>query len=162
MGNICSCANGDDVQQAAGSGNAAAAQRVGSAKAIAQPKVSTAQDVIDQSLADARHDLEKNKGVDVHDFYKVSKLVGHGAFAKVMICTHKVTQEKFAVKTVQKNLEDPQKQREGALLALASYAVVNAWCTSVCQSQQPPLTCHAACNSMQLNAMTMLTHAVMR
>jgi hypothetical protein len=30
-----------------------------------------------------------------------------------MICTHKDTHEKYAVKTVQKNLEDPAKQREG-------------------------------------------------
>jgi hypothetical protein len=47
-------------------------------------------------------------------FYTASKLIGHGAFAKVCICTHHETKEKLAVKTVQKNLEDPQKQRDGA------------------------------------------------
>jgi hypothetical protein len=41
---------------------------------------------------------------------------GHGAFAKVSICSHKDTKEKFAVKAVQKNFEDPGKQREGGWL----------------------------------------------
>mgnify|MGYP001807275305 CR=1 FL=1 len=99
-------------------------------------------DIIEQALAEAQRELDKNKGHDFNDKYKVSKLVGHGAFAKVrlrgalkgllvtpahhadagcvwicwlqvMICSHKDTHEKFAVKTVQKNQEDPGKQREG-------------------------------------------------
>lgn len=125
MGNICSCANGDEVQQAAapGTGNAASAQRAASSKTAAAPKVPTPQDIIDESMADAKSELEKNKGMDVHDTYKVSKLVGHGAFAKVMICTHKDTHEKFAVKTVQKNLEDPQKQREGEFICVPGQCV---------------------------------------
>ena len=73
-------------------------------------------DPIDAAIAEAKRELEKNKGQDFHNKYKVSKLVGHGAFAKVMICSHVDTHEKYAVKTVQKNLEEPQKQREGGRL----------------------------------------------
>jgi calcium-dependent protein kinase len=58
-------------------------------------------------------ELEKNHGRKFDDYYVTSKLIGHGAFAKVSICTDKETKEKYAVKTVQKNLEDPGKQREG-------------------------------------------------
>ena len=105
MGNLCSCASGEADPQAPKANG-------GSAKPSA-PKVLTPQDVIDAAIADAKRELEKNKNVDFHERYKVSKLVGHGAFAKVMICSHKDTHEKYAVKTVQKNLEDPAKQREG-------------------------------------------------
>lgn len=107
MGNLCSCASSGDDQNAQTGGTTAGTNSA--------PKVLTPQDVIDQSLNDAKRELEKNKGLDFHDKYKVSKLVGHGAFAKVMVCSHKDTHEKYAVKTVQKNLEDPQKQRDGEL-----------------------------------------------
>ncbi len=72
-------------------------------------------DIIEGALADAQKELDRNRGHDFNDRYKVSKLIGHGAFAKVMVCSHKDTHEKYAVKTVQKNLEDPAKQREGGI-----------------------------------------------
>jgi calcium-dependent protein kinase len=96
MGNLCSSGVPDDY-----------------AKPVSAPRILTPQEVIDQVMADAKKEREKNKNIDCNDRYKVSKLVGHGAFAKVMVCSHKETHEKFAVKTVQKNLEDPLKQREG-------------------------------------------------
>lgn len=40
-------------------------------------------DIIEQSLEDAKKELDKNRGHEFNDKYKVSKLVGHGAFAKV-------------------------------------------------------------------------------
>jgi len=64
-------------------------------------------------------ELEKNHGRKFEDHYVTSKLIGHGAFAKVSICTDKESKEKYAVKTVQKNLEDPGKQREGILKEIA-------------------------------------------
>ncbi len=44
-------------------------------------------DIIEQALAEAQRELDKNKGQDFNDKYKVSKLVGHGAFAKVSSIT---------------------------------------------------------------------------
>ncbi|PNH04139.1 Calcium-dependent protein kinase 32 [Tetrabaena socialis] len=112
MGNLCSGqppnnANGQPAGQPAGP--------VGSKPAAAR-KEPGPMDVIEQALTDAQRELDKNRGRDFNDTYKVSKLVGHGAFAKVMICSHKDTHEKYAVKTVQKNAEEPAKQREGAFL----------------------------------------------
>lgn len=113
MGNLCSCVGDSPSSARKGDGSASGGGGGLVAKAAAPAKVPGPSDVIDHALADAKKELDKNKGHDFHDTYKVSKLVGHGAFAKVMICSHKDTNDKFAVKTVQKNLEDPQKQREG-------------------------------------------------
>lgn len=136
MGNLCSCAGGG--AEAAASGTAAAGadgiKPVGSAGAAAggglpeqasagapplkskpSGKAAAVQQAnpIDLALQEARKELEKNAGLDFNDSYRASKLIGHGAFAKVMVCTTKDGRDKYAVKTVQKNLEDPQKQREG-------------------------------------------------
>lgn len=70
-------------------------------------------DAIGAALQSARHQLGKNMLDSFADTYIHSKLIGHGAFAKVMICTHRDSTEKRAVKTVQKNLEEPAKQRGG-------------------------------------------------
>ncbi len=86
-------------------------------KAQAPAKSSSAQgqDPIQTALASARVELERNQQQHrkFEDHYQTSKLIGHGAFAKVCICTHNETKEKYAVKTVQKNHDDPGKQREG-------------------------------------------------
>jgi serine/threonine protein kinase len=66
-------------------------------------------------IAVLKKNPEKNKGKNFGDIYKTSRLIGHGAFAKVMVCSHKDTNTKYAVKTVQKNAEDPAKQKEGNL-----------------------------------------------
>ncbi|KAG2436595.1 hypothetical protein HYH02_011532 [Chlamydomonas schloesseri] len=116
MGNLCSCVG--EAQSNAGAGTAQNGQAAPAKQA--QPKKEPGpMDIIEQALAEAQRELDKNKGHDFNDKYKVSKLVGHGAFAKVMICSHKDTHEKFAVKTVQKNQEDPGKQREGILKEIA-------------------------------------------
>jgi calcium-dependent protein kinase len=117
MGNLCSSgADGSSTNKSSAHQQQYAAGTPPNKPAASQPGPSSKgqpADPIDAALADAKKELEKNKGQDFHNKYKVSKLVGHGAFAKVMICSHVDTNEKFAVKTVQKNLEDPQKQREG-------------------------------------------------
>lgn len=109
MGNLCSCIANDqpsNQQQANSQANGVKAQpSVAKAQAPSNP--------IDQALASAKVELEKNHHKKFDDFYTTSKLIGHGAFAKVMICTHKESQQRYAVKTVQKNLEEPAKQREG-------------------------------------------------
>ena len=71
------------------------------------------QSPIDIAIAAARKELEKNKGINFEDRYTSSKLIGHGAFAKVSICEHNETKAQFAAKVVTKSVEDPEKQREG-------------------------------------------------
>jgi hypothetical protein len=68
---------------------------------------------IEAAIAAARKELERNKGISFESVYTTSKLVGHGAFAKVSICEHHQTKAQYAAKVVTKNLEDPEKQREG-------------------------------------------------
>jgi len=85
----------------------------------APPREKGPAEVIEAAIADAKKELEKNRNLQLTDKYRISKLIGHGAFAKVMVCADKDTHEKFAVKTVQKNVEDPNKQREGVLKEIA-------------------------------------------
>ncbi len=120
MGNVCGCASGGDAQEGA------AKQRQETAGTSAPPahtnvRTSTASkqqpvDPIEAALVLAKKELDKNHNAKFEDSYVISKLIGHGAFAKVSICTHNVTKEKYAVKSVNKNLEDPQKQRDGEQL----------------------------------------------
>ena len=123
MGNVCGCgAEAKDTPEADGdsptNGRVAAAvahtssKPVGGAGATSTRKPQPATP-IEAALAIARKELDKNQHAKFEDTYLISKLIGHGAFAKVSICTHNVTKEKFAVKSVNKNLEDPQKQRDG-------------------------------------------------
>ncbi|MEW5313687.1 MAG: hypothetical protein WDW38_005232 [Sanguina aurantia] len=70
---------------------------------------------VDIALRHAKVELAKNKGVFFHDHYLLTKLIGHGAFAKVWSCTHRTTNEVFACKAVVKSVDDPAKQREGIL-----------------------------------------------
>jgi hypothetical protein len=79
---------------------------------------STAKDdPIAQALAAAKVELEANakKQRRFEDYFSISKLVGHGAFAKVCICHRKENGEQLAVKTVARSADDPEKQREGKL-----------------------------------------------
>lgn len=107
MGNICSCL-GQQTDTAAKPTRSASAQ-----------KEKEPLSEIDAALAASREELGKSASHNFNDSYKVSKLIGHGAFAKVMTCAHKDTKEKFAAKVVQKNLEDPVKQREGIIKEIA-------------------------------------------
>ncbi|GAX75024.1 hypothetical protein CEUSTIGMA_g2470.t1 [Chlamydomonas eustigma] len=74
---------------------------------------------IDAAIAAARKELDRNKGVNFESVYTTSKLVGHGAFAKVSICEHNQTKAQYAAKVVTKNLEDPEKQKEGIVKEIA-------------------------------------------
>lgn len=76
-------------------------------------------DPVHLALAAAKVELEANaaKRRRFEEHYSIGKLIGHGAFAKVSTCTNNETQAKLAVKTVQKNPEDPNKQRDGACAA---------------------------------------------
>eukprot|EP00798_Chlamydomonas_sp_ICE-L_P021962 gene21962-29013_t len=85
----------------------------------ASTSASKALGPIDQAIEAAKKELMKNQGKRFADFYTVIKLIGHGAFAKVSTCTQNSTQEKYAVKSVNKNLEDPEKQRKGIIKEIA-------------------------------------------
>ena len=89
-----------------------------SASAPAKPNVkrpsAQPQSPIDAALDKARKEILKNKGVHFESMYTTSKLIGHGAFAKVSICEHNQTKAQYAAKIVTKSADDPDKQREGA------------------------------------------------
>jgi hypothetical protein len=74
---------------------------------------------IDESLDAARKELAKNTGMSFESIYSCSKLIGHGAFAKVSICEHRSSKHTYAAKVVAKNLEDPAKQRDGVIKEIA-------------------------------------------
>ncbi|KAJ9522840.1 hypothetical protein QJQ45_023626 [Haematococcus lacustris] len=84
-----------------------------------RPVAATPADPIQVALGNAKVELAKNVSQKFEDVYSISKLIGHGAFAKVSICTHLSSNAKYAVKVVQKNIEDPVKQREGILKEIA-------------------------------------------
>jgi serine/threonine protein kinase len=68
---------------------------------------------ISQALAAAEQELKQGGARKFGDVYSVGKIIGHGAFAKVSVCTHTASQEEFAVKSLGKNYEDLHKQRRG-------------------------------------------------
>lgn len=74
---------------------------------------------IDAAIDSARKEIIKNAGVSFESVYSCSKLIGHGAFAKVSICEHRSSKQTYAAKVVAKNLEDPAKQREGVIKEIA-------------------------------------------
>lgn len=108
MGNLCSgrSPETDGNKDADGS-------RAGHQQRTSQPPSAVPATPVDIALRHAKVELAKNKGVFFHDHYLLTKLIGHGAFAKVWSCTHRTTNEVFACKAVVKSVDDPTKQREG-------------------------------------------------
>mmetsp|Transcript_11680 Transcript_11680/g.20735 ORF Transcript_11680/g.20735 Transcript_11680/m.20735 type:complete len:520 (+) Transcript_11680:218-1777(+) len=131
MGNLCSSpgVNVDNTSNGSASSHSQKQEAQPAAKALenhlpakaVQAQTSVSSDVIQAAMVAAKAELEKNAKAErvFEAFYTVSKLIGHGAFAKVSICTSLENKEKLAVKTVQKNLEDPVKQREGIIKEIA-------------------------------------------
>ena len=76
------------------------------------------EDEVELALVSARQELEESQGRAFSQFYSIEKLVGHGAFAKVMACTELATGQQRAVKIVQKE-SDCGKQREGIVKEVA-------------------------------------------
>lgn len=95
----------------------AAGPSINSTVAIPKPNINrpSSQQLspIDKAIASARKELEKHNGTNFESVYTCSKLIGHGAFAKVSICEHNQTKALYAAKVVTKNQDDPEKQREG-------------------------------------------------
>eukprot|EP00775_Hariotina_reticulata_P011602 gene11602-11746_t len=75
------------------------------------------QDDIEQALTEARAELDCSRTRAFMADYDMGKIIGHGAFARVQICTHQQSGVQFAVKAVQKN--DDLKQREGIIKEIA-------------------------------------------
>lgn len=119
MGNLCSSAAKDnrDVEVNTGDG-AVGTPSINDAAKPAQSGKKPA-DPIEASLQAARRELDKNKGRDFEALYTLSKLIGHGAFAKVSICEHNQTKVSYAAKVVQKNAEEAEKQRDGIIKEIA-------------------------------------------
>jgi len=87
----------------------------------APPQVPSTPLSLGSEISDILHaahlELKSRSSLRFEDHYELNKIIGHGAFAKVSICTHLRSQRQFAVKAVQKNLEDTTgKQREGGCL----------------------------------------------
>ncbi len=123
MGNLCSSGAAPEAKDAshASQDNALhhspppAPSSSGAVQASSNQAASKPLTPIDLSIASARRELEKNKDVVFESRYTTSKLIGHGAFAKVSICEHNTTKIQYAAKVVTKNADDPDKQREGEL-----------------------------------------------
>ena len=106
-----------EIKGSASNHNAVAGPSINSSVAIPKPNINrqSSQQLspIDKAIASARKELEKHKGTNFESVYTCSKLIGHGAFAKVSICEHNQTKALYAAKVVTKNQDDPEKQREG-------------------------------------------------
>jgi serine/threonine protein kinase len=85
----------------------------GGTKDSAPQNSKAADGQIRQWIRAAKEELENGKKLRFSDHYETSKIVGHGAFAKVVLSTHKATKSQYAVKMLQKNVEDTVKQRDG-------------------------------------------------
>lgn len=119
MGNLCSSeakdiGSADDVSIAGSDGHGEQATRKASTAKGHAGRSAPPANPIDAALSSARHELERC-GKDFESHYTVSKLIGHGAFAKVSICEHKTSHTQYAAKVVSKNHDEPEKQREGGL-----------------------------------------------
>lgn len=113
MGNVCACItekNGSQLRPA----------KPNSLKAVA-PEY---RDDIEKALAEARAELDAGKHTLFDDVYQTGRIIGHGAFAKVQVCTHHKTGQEFAVKTVHKT--DDLKQREGACICAKDTVMMTA------------------------------------
>lgn len=108
MGNVCAC--GKSCPESAGQH-----QQRRSGSCSAKSVAPLYRDEIEKALAEARIELDSCLEKNFANDYVTGKIIGHGAFAKVQLCTEVKTQQRFAVKTVHKNPED-LKQREGKLL----------------------------------------------
>jgi calcium-dependent protein kinase len=118
MGNLCSSAAKDNRDAEVNTGDGAVgAPSINDAAKPAHTGKKPA-DPIEASLQAARRELDKNKGRDFEALYTLSKLIGHGAFAKVSICDHNQTKVSYAAKVVAKNAEEADKQRDGACAAV--------------------------------------------
>ncbi|KAF5836831.1 kinase-like domain-containing protein [Dunaliella salina] len=85
-----------------------------------RPSFTAPTDQISDTLQAAHLELKNNSTRNFEDYYVLDKVIGHGAFAKVSICTSRSGQKQFAVKAVQKNHEDTTgKQREGVVKEIA-------------------------------------------
>ncbi len=76
-------------------------------------KPKAAQSERSLALAAAEQELKKGHQHKFSERYTLGKLIGHGAFAKVSICTHVTTKQQYAVKAVTKNYDEMHKQKTG-------------------------------------------------
>jgi calcium-dependent protein kinase len=88
------------------------------------------EDEVELALVSARRELEKSEGRQFSQFYRIDKLVGHGAFAKVLSCTELATGQQRAVKIVKKD-SDCGKQREGIVKEVAIMRVLQGHPNSI-------------------------------
>lgn len=70
------------------------------------------RDEIEIALCQARAELDAGQQRCFSDDYSTGKIIGHGAYCKVLACTHTKSGKEVAVKTIQK-APDNLKQREG-------------------------------------------------
>eukprot|EP00983_Pelagomonas_calceolata_P108773 1159491-Pelagomonas_calceolata.AAC.30 len=98
-----------------GSNQNSAASNIVTSSNTGKPSFSAPTDLISETLQAAHLELKNNSIRNFEDYYVLDKIIGHGAFAKVSICTcRNGSQQQYAVKAVQKNPEDTTgKQREG-------------------------------------------------
>lgn len=110
MGNVC--ASGHDSVDAPGQQYQAKpyGQHRSSMRSV-QAVAPSYQDDIEQALAEARAEVDSCMQRRLANDFDLGKIVGHGAFAKVHICTERKTGKLYAAKSLQKNSED-LKQRE--------------------------------------------------
>lgn len=82
------------------------------AAGAAAVSVTDSRDEIEIALTQARAELDASAQKCFADDYATGKIIGHGAYCKVQVCTHNLTKQEFAVKAVLKAADD-LKQREG-------------------------------------------------
>jgi hypothetical protein len=73
----------------------------------------SSSDEIEAALNSARAELKAGAARSFAATYSTGRIIGHGAYCKVMACTHNQTGQEFAVKAVGKAADD-RHQKEGA------------------------------------------------
>lgn len=73
----------------------------------------SSSDEIDVALDSARAELKAGASHSFAAQYSTGRIIGHGAYCKVMSCTHNQTGQEFAVKAVGKAASGSNNQREG-------------------------------------------------
>ena len=114
------CLSANVVQPTAKAGNRLAST-------TSPQKASTLR--VKQLLQNAKEELEKGQGDKFAAEYYTNKVVGHGAFAKVVQAVHRKTGATCAVKIIQKKPEERAKQREGTIPRLAHSLRMPPSCT---------------------------------
>lgn len=76
------------------------------------------RDEIEIALCQARAELDAGKQQCFSDDYSTGKIIGHGAYCKVLACTNTKSGQEVAVKSIQK-APDNLKQREGVVKEVA-------------------------------------------